>query len=132
MLWVLLTGYACLSVASPQRSRRQLSAQHCSQAIINAFTAFVQCTRMWGMSVCTTVQSAGPCSYPHNAQAHFVVPFVDCGALCVVCVCAPTCVVQEPETKESKIFLHALYHDYFYKDIERRVYAHGVQVSRGS
>lgn len=38
---------------------------------------------------------------------------------------------QEPESQDNKLFLHSLYHDYFYKDIERRVYAHGVQIRVG-
>lgn len=47
----------------------------------------------------------------------------DCGAVCVRRHC-----LQEPDSKDNKLFLDCLYHDYFYKDIERRVYAHGVQV----
>lgn len=35
---------------------------------------------------------------------------------------------QEPDSKDNKFFLDTLYHDFFYKDIERRVFAHGVQV----
>lgn len=37
-------------------------------------------------------------------------------------------VAQEPDSKNNKYFLEVLYHDYFYKDIERRVHKHGVQV----
>lgn len=38
---------------------------------------------------------------------------------------------QEPDSKDNKFFSHTLYHDYFYKDMERRVFAHGVQIRVG-
>jgi hypothetical protein len=43
-----------------------------------------------------------------------------------VFACLP--LLQEPDSKDNKLFLDVLYHDYFYKDIERRVHKHGVQV----
>jgi hypothetical protein len=39
--------------------------------------------------------------------------------------------LQEPDSKDNKLFMDVLYHDYFYKDIERRVHKHGVQVRSG-
>lgn len=44
-----------------------------------------------------------------------------------MCPCA-SCCLQEQDSKDNKFFLDSLYHDLFYKDIDRRVYAHGVQV----